>query len=89
MIYIYGHSLHLSSRRELGQKQNWAAALKAQKFKKKSAIAIFAMLAPCSEVTTQSLFVLVSCINDATAGTKLVEMLNLIAQYSSGLLQSY
>lgn len=50
---------------------------------------MFAVLAPCSEVTTQSLFVLVSSINDATAGTKLVEMLNLIVQYSSRLLQSY
>lgn len=57
--------------------------------KKKSAVTIFAMLAPCSEVTTQSLFVLVSSINDTTAGTKLLEMLSLIAQYSSQLLQSY
>jgi len=48
-----------------------------------SAVSIFAMLAPCSEVTTQSLFVLVSSRNDATAGTKLLEMLNLISQHIS------
>lgn len=57
--------------------------------KKKSASTIFALLAPGSEVTTQSLSVLVSSLNDATAGTKLVEMLDLIAQFSSQLSQSY
>lgn len=56
---------------------------------KTSASTIFALLVPGSEVTTQSLSVLVLSINDATAGTKLVEMLDVIAQHSSQLLQSY
>lgn len=60
-----------------------------KKKKKKSTSTIFALLAPGSEVTTQSLSVLVLSINDATAGTKLVEMLDLISQHSSQLLQSY
>lgn len=69
---IYGHSPHPSSRRELGQKQNWDASLKAQRLKTKPAVTVYAALEPCCAATTQSLPVLAASINDATAGTKLV-----------------